>query len=335
MSWNIPGLQASRVAAGALWLILAGLFLTAIGAAQGEARDAGQIWFAPVDPIADYGERKGQSDFMRLFADPAAWPDSLATINVIQLYSQFIDQASDDQLRTVFAFLKAHEIGLAVETWVLHPGANGCGTGLEGYLPRPDLPARFAARIKALGGDLRYITVDESFGANRMPSGCRLPPGEAAKEAGKVFAIYRAQFPQVHLGNTENLPTGDDPAWFSQYQEWADGLRRDTGRPLAYFHWDVDWRQPAWAYSARRFKPVLARRGIPFGVIFNATPGMVSSAAWVDSAIGNIERYRKAALPEPEHAVFQSWDAYPQSALPEDAPPGHLYLIRYYLRRFR
>jgi len=68
------------------------------------------------------------------------------------------------------------------------------------------------------------------------------------------------------------------------------------------------------------------------GVIYNATAGSGSSRAWIDSAIANIERYRAAQLPQPEQAVFQSWDTYPQTALPENAPPGHLYLVQHYRR---
>jgi len=69
---------------------------------------------------------------MSLFSNQAAWSNALSRTDVMKFYSAFVDQASDDQLRTVVQFLNAHNIKIAVETWVLHHGANGCGLQPKG-----------------------------------------------------------------------------------------------------------------------------------------------------------------------------------------------------------
>ncbi|MGA8602271.1 MAG: hypothetical protein WB663_12895, partial [Beijerinckiaceae bacterium] len=126
---------------------------------------------------------------MSLFSNQAAWSNALSRIDVMKFYSAFVDQASDDQLRTVVQFLNAHNIKIAVETWVLHHGANGCGLqpkgdNIEGYLPkgRDDLPKNIAARIRRAGGVISYVAIDESYAANKNQYGCHLSDDEAAND---------------------------------------------------------------------------------------------------------------------------------------------------------
>lgn len=311
-------------------LVMLGLasFLLALPAARAKAQT---VWFAPVDPVAKYAPQKGEKDFMQLFADPAAWRRGLRRVKVIQFYTQYIDQAPDDQLKTIFQFLREHDIALAMETWVLHGGPNNCGRG-EGYLPNAQLPTRLAQRIKALGGDLAYVTIDESFGGNRGPAGCHLTSAAAAADAAATFAVYRTVFPQVRIGDTENLPLASDPGWFADYAQWADAFQKASGMPFAYFHMDVAWNSPTWDYSIATFNKLLAQRRIPFGVIFNATQGATSNAAWMSSAEENIDKYRAARLPRPAQVVFETWDPYPTKALPESSPTSHTYLIDYYFK---
>jgi hypothetical protein len=287
------------------------------------------VWFGPVDPVAKYGAKKGESDFMNLFSDPAAWRQALQRVKVIKFYTEFIDQARDDQLSTIFQFLRQHNIALAIDTWFLHSGPSGCGHG-EGYLPNSELPTRIVQRIKRLGGNLAYVSIDESFGANRAAAGCHLSSAEAAKDAASTFAIYRNAFPNVQIGDIENLPVGNNPRWFSDYAQWADSFKKAAATPFAFFQMDVDWNSPTWQFSISAFNRLLSQRGIPFGVIFNGSAGAKSDTAWIASAEQNIARYRAARLPQPSQAVFQTWDQYPSRVLPETSPTSLTYLVGYY-----
>ena len=120
------------------------------------------VWFGPVDPVAKYGAKKGESDFMNLFSEPRRMASSAAAGKGNEILHRVIDQARDDQLRTIFQFLRQHNIALAIDTWFLHSGPSGCGRG-EGYLPNSALPTRIAQRIKRLGGNLAYVSIDESL----------------------------------------------------------------------------------------------------------------------------------------------------------------------------
>jgi hypothetical protein len=333
--WDLTMLKGS----GALLQLVLCLLLIALpGHAQNMERQTTharpQVWFAPLDSIANYSQG-GEHDFMMLFSGDAAWSRALSHIQVMKFYSAFVDQASEDQLRTVVQFLNAHNIKIAVETWVLHHGANGCGyqpngDNIEGYLPRnrEDIPDNIAGRIRKAGGVISYVAIDESYAANKSQYGCHLPNDEAAKDVNSIFATYRKYFPDVQLGDIENLPGTATPQWMDDYFGWADAIQKLTGAPLSFFHMDVDWNSPHWADAIPGFIQRLNERGIPFGIIQNGTFG--SQADWMASAMNNVLRYRSKSLPAPQHVIFQSWEAYPKTALPEDQPTGLLYLVNFY-----
>jgi len=191
-------------------LLRLALFLLLLPALPGMAQDMRrpapperpEVWFAPLDSVANYAQG-GERDFISLFSNQAAWSNALSRIDVMKFYSAFVDQASDDQLRTVVQFLNAHNIKIAVETWVLHHGANGCGLqpkgdNIEGYLPkgRDDLPENIAAHIRRAGGVIRMLPLMN---------------------------------PDVQLGDIEILPGTATPQWIDDYLGWADAIEKRTG----------------------------------------------------------------------------------------------------------
>lgn len=224
-------------------LLRLALFLLLLPALPGMAQDMRrpapperpEVWFAPLDSVANYAQG-GERDFMSLFSNQAAWSNALSRIDVMKFYSAFVDQASDDQLRTVVQFLNAHNIKIAVETWVLHHGANGCGLqpkgdNIEGYLPkgRDALPENIAARIRRAGGVISYVAIDESYAANKNQYGCHLSDDEAANDVQSILTIYRRYFSNVQLGDIENLPGTATPQWIDDYLGWADAIEKRTG----------------------------------------------------------------------------------------------------------
>ena len=305
-------------------------YISSLSGTTGFVRWSGQnslVWFAPLDNVSVYGMgRTGETDFMNLFTDSAQWQTALQKVNVVQLYTQFILSASDDQLKQVFSFLAAHHIALAIETWILTPNGTACGYGVEGYI-YPGQPVQIAQRIKSLGGDLAYISIDEAFGGNRSTNGCHLDSVSAGIDAVNNLNTFRAYFPEVQLGDTENLFA--DTSWHNDYLSWADTIQSRMGSPLAFFHVDVDWHGD-WKSGVDSMKADLVARKIPFGVIHNGSGGSATSSAWMQSAMQNIDNYRSSGLPTPDHLIFQTWDAFPVLAMPETSPTSHTYLINYY-----
>ena len=113
------------------------------------------VWFAPRNqpPIQ-------APDFMELFQPNTPWPKAFSRVQVFQLFPQFVHNASDADLQTVFVNLQQRHIALAIEYGLLNPndprlcGGKGprCeqGEGFGGAFLAADL-----ARIKTLGGNLQ------------------------------------------------------------------------------------------------------------------------------------------------------------------------------------
>ena len=119
------------------------------------------VWFAPRNqpPIQ-------APDFMELFQPNTPWPKAFSRVQVFQLFPQFVHNASDADLQTVFVNLQQRHIALAIEYGLLNPndprlcGGKGprCGQvkGFGGAFLAADL-----ARIKTLGGNLQSVAMDE------------------------------------------------------------------------------------------------------------------------------------------------------------------------------
>ncbi|HEU4851566.1 MAG TPA: DUF4214 domain-containing protein [Telluria sp.] len=320
--------------AGVAAQAMADAMSTAISSSVGKPQT---IWFAPADTaVRTWADnRNGSADYMQLFSPLAPWTQAAARVKIFKMYSNvFLLQhlpgsLTDDQIRVVLADLKRRNIALAVEHGPLYedPVAPHCGTGVEGFGGSASL--RLAEKIRDLGGELKYLAMDEPFQHARDV--CGWTAREIARNAASSIAEIRKVFPNVMVGDIEVVPgSAAMPDWISQYGQWMDAWKAETGAPLAFFHADVNWGidYRAAIGHARR----LAReRGIPFGVIYNGWYTDRSDAEWVATGMRNYASAERDGE-TPEQAVFQSWDHFPKRVLPESDASSFTSFINSYFR---
>jgi hypothetical protein len=154
--------------------IFRALLVAAALALQAAAASADTLyWFAPLPPMPERPGRQyvGSDDFMDLFSSEAPWQNAARHIQVFKLYGEWVlTSATDEQLKQVVADLRRRGIALAVEGGPLRSG--GCGAGIEGFA-EPQW-ARIAARIRAAGGTIDYIDMDEPYYYLRRQAGLPL-----------------------------------------------------------------------------------------------------------------------------------------------------------------
>jgi hypothetical protein len=289
------------------------------------------VWMSTNDPT-----HGGAADFWQMFEPNAPWPAARKRVAVFGIDQNLVTNGPEDKLRKFYADLKANHIALAIGIGML-TWSEQCGKHVEGYVP-PGGSAYVAKRIKALGGELAYIAIDEALWFGRYYSGanaCHAATDALAADVAANLNAYQAEFPNVKLGDVEPLgppPGGDRPgsSWAKSSQAWIDALQQKTGMNLAFFHEDVtDWRRPLGEYLPAVAELIQANH-IPFAPIFIAASGNGPDAAWMASAEHNINAIRALHMSPPDHLVFATWHVHPTKNLPETSPEAFTHLIDYY-----
>lgn len=284
-------------------------------------------WFAPIGDTSAIPYVHGASDYFELFSPNAAWPRAASHVSVFKMYSQMLD-LDDATLRSVFADLHRRHIAFAIE-WGPLDGGGTCGAGIEGFTGGAAL--HYAQRIRDLGGSLQYVAFDEPVGGATLYDGagaCHWTPLQTAQNAAANVAQILSVFPDAHVGDIEGLPNGD--SWLSAYSQFVDAWQAVTGKPLAFFHLDVDWGQD-WKPAAAALTQMLKKRNIPIGHIYNGGGG-TSDASWIALAEQHMADFETHAALTPDEAIFQSWMPYPKHLLPETDPTSFTYLLDQYFR---
>jgi hypothetical protein len=309
--------------------------VAAFGAGAGPAAAPGSahVWFAPLPPLPTSAGRPyvGGPDFMRLFAKRAPWASAAKRVAVFKLYGEWVDgNASAAQLKRVVGELRRRKIALALETGPLDPAAE-CGSGVESFAT-VEAGVRMARRIKAAGGTLRFVALDEPlFYGSRYagPNACRWDAERVARGVAAFTAAVRHVFPRVAVGDTEPVTSAADAR---AYVEWLDVYRAVSGESLAFIHLDMSYSIPGWEGLARSVEDAANARGVRFGLIVFGEPGDASDAAWIARARERIERYEVDAGGTPDHVLFQSWQDRPNRTLPDSDPSTFTGLVRSYGR---
>jgi hypothetical protein len=285
-------------------------------------------WFAPMGATTAIPVQ-GAADYFDLFTSAAAWANAAGHVTVFKMYAGMLD-LDDATLTAMFADLKRRHIAFAIEWGPLdEPNRCGIGEGFDGTLA-----LHYAERIRDLGGSLQYIAFDEPFDGGALyegPNACHWTPGETAQNAAKNLAQVQSVFPDVVAGDIEVLPNGAAlDSWLEGYEQWVDAWQAVTGKPLAFFHFDVDWSSD-WKPAATALSRALAARHIPIGHIYNGDDG-ASDTAWMTLAEDHMTDFETHGALVPDQAIFQSWQAYPKHLLPETNPTSFTYLIDRYFR---
>lgn len=307
------------------------LSFAAMAAAPGQSLS--NIWFAPRNqpPMP-------APDFMKLFERAAPWGNAASHVKVFKLYPQFLDNASDANLKAVIDGLRQRNIKLAIEYGLLNPNdPDVCGGissqcwMIEGF--GGDTLAKALTRLKSLGGELDYVAMDEPlwFGAVSTQSGApRASITALAQNVAKQVATVHKIFPNAQVGDIEPvLGAGGPSSWNQQIIQWASAFRRVVGQPLAFLHTDVAWEGTGSREQLDALHGLLHAEGVPFGIIYNGNfgDGAVEWTQFAEQRFSSIESNPNSV---PDHAVLQSWNPEPLYALPETQPGTMTYLVNRY-----
>jgi hypothetical protein len=286
------------------------------------------VWFAPMPP--NLYQNYGAADYLDLFSPSAPWGNAAARVTVFKIYAPVLDIFDDASLRNMLADLKHRHIALAMEWGPLEP-VGSCGVGIEGFDGSNGL--RLAQKIRDLGGSLQYVAFDEplEFGSVYVgPNACQWSAQQVAHDAAQHVAQIRSVFPDVVVGDIEVVPdAAATNTWLGAYQQWFDAWQAETGQPLAFFHFDVDWVSD-WKPAAAALARALRARHVPVGQIYIGAGDVTTDAAWLTSAEQRAADIETGVGLGPDQVIFQSWEPLPKHLLPETDPTAFTYLIDWY-----
>jgi hypothetical protein len=298
--------------------VRASLLTASLAVGVGAAPADTLYWFAPLPPMPVRPGRPyiGSDDFMDLFSSDAPWQSAARHIQVFKLYGEWVGwSATDEQLKQVVADLRRRGIALGVEGGPLK--AKSCGAGIEGFA-EPQW-ARIAARIKAVGGTIDYIDMDEPYSNAHFfdgPQACHWSTAVVAHEIGAFIKELREQFPNVVVGVVEPW-TGRADA--GAYLAWIDAFKEINGFALPFLHMDIDWRRRTWPQEVKSIEEHGRSSGVAVGITYDGNAADPNEAIWLANAGERVKRYELDAGAHPDHVLFQSWHDKPDHLLPETA----------------
>lgn len=300
---------------------------------------AAQIWMAATEPVWREIHGWPANDYLSLFESGAQWPQAGSRVNVFELSKKFIDTTPESDLRRVLDDLKRRGIEIAMQGTPLL-ASRTCGLGVEGHGPPHDMAAT-ARRIKQLGGQLSYISMDEplfyghQFNGDARRIACHMSISEVARQTAGKLAEVREIFPDVKVGDIE--PVGIMPAdaaqWADDMARWLQAFQEATSVPLAFMRLDCVWLRPNWEQQFDAVVPRIRAREVPLGVIYDGTPKDATDVEWVTSALNHSRLVERKLGGAPDQVAFQSWMDHPRAMLPETAPGSLTYLVRAYTQR--
>ena len=298
--------------------------LVCLGSGAGDSRAAPvspQIWLGGVDPVVRSSmDPNGASDFMDLFEAKAPWERAASQVKVFQASTQFFSKAPDDMLRRLFEDLNRRHIAVASGGLMLS-GDGQCGFGIEGYsAPRQMLA--IAKRISKLGGTLSYVAMDGPLMGGHFYSGpraCRSSVEAIAREVADKIKQMRSVFPSLQVGEIEPLGITEPPDWSKTLVEWTQAYKSAVGEPMAFVHFDVQWRGP-WAPQLRDLESRLRADGTRVGVVYNGFGADKTDQEWVQHAEEHFNLLERDHSLVPEDVIIQTWNRHPVHFLPENQP---------------
>ncbi len=318
-----------------------------IGAATVAAGSSGpptpEIWFF-LRPYAMMAHGvDGQQGWQKLFLQPdAAWPQFMNHVRVVAFAGNF-KSVPDDVLAKAFTRLKEKHIGFAIESlalsWVGFQEPKPCGKGVESFTDPPG-NADIARRIKALGGELAYVTMDEPLYNGRYydgPNACHDSIRMVARRAAAVMKEYQKVFPNVQIGDTEPFPAlTKQPNWQNEYREWMQAFNKELGKPIAFLNIDINWPEGNWNWqpSLKQTAAFARAQRLPFGFIYNAAfpEGAKSDQQWIGRAQQNFTEIETKLGIIPDKALFESWAFFPKRSISDEGGPGEDDLVKQYLQ---
>jgi hypothetical protein len=321
------GADCSTSSRNVLCRYAAGFVLGALMWAYASPAQCAEFWVATTSPFSrDAGRPHIAADFLDLFQDGSQWDTAAENLRVFKIDWAFVDRAPIDVLRKSFEALQKRGISLAWEMGAIPPGKD-CGAGTEGYAG--DTENRLS-RIKEAGGRLDYVAMDEPFWFGhfaKTKNTCALTLSELASGVAKQLSLVYAAFPDVKVGDIEPVISGSVDNFVNELFAWFDEFAKVNGRPLAFFHADVNWQGDR-DEELPVIEAHLRAKKIRFGVIINGDPHASSDSGWTNAAMNHLQQIVDLDRLNPDDIVFQSWDDRPTRVLPESQPGTLMNLVR-------
>jgi len=317
-------------------------FVLAVATNLSAAQKEPTVWFHPRSSIPVF--HYIGVDYMDLFKPDAPWQNGAGHVKVFKFYWQFFKTsieaggASDADITTALDFLKQRHIAMAIEAGLVTDEKNQ--GKIEGY--DGTATEEIIARIKRLGGDLRYVAMDEPFWfAHHVtrkddPHAMEASIPTLAKNVAISVAMIHRYFPKAQVGDIEpvvNPGRSDyDPQYPEEIIEWANAFKAATAHPLAFYMSDFAWGPDGKAPKPfAKLSRLLRRNGIPVGVIYDASGGMTTAEEWTTDTQKHFVNVESDPALVPDIALVQSWDAQPDHTLPETQPGTMTWLLDRYL----
>lgn len=316
------------------------LFGVCLNGVAPHAVQAQEIWFSP----------NASEDFAKLFDADAAWNSAAGHVKVFKLYGSYLVKLSQPEIEKIVSGLKSRNIEIALETGVMNVGwtANAPACGGEGRVEGYGTPERAkeeAKRIKAAGGSIKFLAMDEPLfyghyfaGYPGKQPGCHSGIGEIVDLLLPTIRAYQEQFPDLVVGDIEPTDIADQKNWKADVNEFALTFKKKFGKPLAFLHLDVPFprRDEAnYAVAMFRYSEELKAQKLldKIGIIYNGTAKDEDDSSWTRSARSHVALLEDELHLRPDQAIFQSWSKFPTHALPDTSPDTLTGTVLYYARR--
>jgi hypothetical protein len=298
-----------------------------------------RVWYVP---------NPGTVDLLRMFEHPEEWTRARQLINVFQFTQQhtftsdaIIGPNTYQALVRVDAFRKLTRWGKktalgvgAVKEFYCTADASGMNAAIDGTL-------KAVAAVKAAGGAVYYLAMDEPFVSGRSKT-CGGPALEPTADRLRTYmTAVQSALPRVRIGLIEAYP-------FSS----ADDIERmldlmvARGVSPAFLRMDVDWHalhEGEFQRDMRRLQASAHSRGLAFGIIITGYNGNADPLFAVDAY--GIANLMLATFPDwksmPDQIILDSWVQSSSglnitpSNLPEDRAYSGTNLLLNLYRRLR
>jgi hypothetical protein len=310
---NLLRRSGGRAAAIARVLCLTGILLATLAGVRAGAQPVA------FNPQVHSHTQRGVLDWSTLFSANPAWAALASRIQVYLAPTGLVTDTPDDRLRAIAANLAQHHIAfeLGLNSINADPG-DPCG-GREGYAPVRESQAE-VEKLQRLGIRLDVLAMDGPFMIGHdspdRPS-CRLPIPDVVQRVARSLRPYLDAFPDLEIGDIEGVPgIMSYPNWQAEYRDFKQQLEAAIGRKIAFFRTDVNWSNAGSADSLRTIQAYVHGLGMRLSVIYDSDGEQPNSAAWVADAKQHFTYLESAGGVIPDEASIESWNAYPDYALP-------------------
>jgi hypothetical protein len=283
---------------------------------------AAQVWFSPVDPIAQ-PKNPAATHYLDLFRPGAEWNHAAKKIQVLKVSTQLLQMAPEEYLAAIIQDVKRRRLSLAMEGFLLTASLKCGNHGVESYAT-PGAIKLIIERLTRLGGTLDYVAMDEPIQFGHYAEGpgyCHDSVEALASQMAPNVRALKAAFPAIKFGDIEPLNhfTIDR---IDTMIEFATEFRQATGEPISFIHADIGWADD-WRPQLTDWQKKAYASGMSLGVIIDGDGQDQDDLTWAGKAVQRYDAVMRYLPHPPDQIIFQSWMSHPLRVVP-DTEPGTL-----------